>query len=346
MVVEYYNKQGVCYEGVRQSQKIFLIYTYKCNAACEHCLTESNPGRAEKLTVPMVKGLLKVGRSFDKRWLMISGGEPLLYFREIEEICNYAAGLGYYCCIGTNGFWAKSRATTLDRLTRLKEAGVQAVFPSATTYHSKYVPTERVALIAAVTAELGLVCEINFYPSSKPTADQRISKQLKLETQGWYTDGLILTGNNVDHLKPYFRANSPGELDDCGSVHLSISAHGDAICNCNVTYRCDEFRASPFYLGNIYADEATEIFERERSNNILQFMMSDNKNLIHDVLMTDPEVVDGYQQNEACKRYYSATEYYLDVFAKPIYVAAIERAARRHSTIRDISAVAETAAGA
>ncbi|HWT29807.1 MAG TPA: radical SAM protein [Propylenella sp.] len=328
MIEEYYLKTGVCYDDVRQSEKIFLIYTYKCNASCAHCLTESDPLKSEKLSPELCRDILDAGLEYDKNWLMISGGEALLYPREIEEVLKYAHGLGYYCCVGTNAFWAKTNAIAEEKLARLQNHGLDAIFPSATAYHSAYVPTERVLYLRDAATKLGLVCEVNFYPSPNKKEDARILSLLSLEND-WYTDGLITTGRDVSELSSAFQARQPRSLDDCGSLHLAFTPRGDAICNCNVTYRCDEFRETPFHLGNFLDEPLQTIFARERDNRILQFMMSEPRNLVHAVLAEDEEVRDGYLANEANLEFFSATAYYLCVLKNPAYLQALDRAAQR-----------------
>lgn len=329
MVAEYYNKRGVCYDDVRQHEKIFLIYTYKCTAACEHCLTESDPRKNEKLNVAVCLQILETGVKFGKRWLMISGGEPFLYRSELQTVLARAKELGYYCCIGTNAYWAKTESIAKRELLKLKDAGLDAIFPSATAYHAKYVPIQRVATAKDVAAKIGLVCEINFYPSPDRSTDEQITSMLGLSETGWYTDGLITTGRDVSDLEPFFKRRLPAELDDCGSVHMAFTPHGDAICNCNVTYRCDEFMNSPFYLGNVHSDPLETIFDRERSSPILQLMMRESKNVLHEILATDYEVGGIYKASEATRTYFSATAFYLDVLQNPLYKAAIERAAHK-----------------
>ncbi|WP_284125080.1 radical SAM protein [Parerythrobacter aestuarii] len=327
MAEEYYYKEGVCYDSVKQSEKIFLLYTYKCNAACEHCLTESDPSKTEKLTLDAVKTLLEKGTRYGKNWLMISGGEPLMYRREIEAIYTEATKLGYYCCLGSNAFWAKSPEIAYERLSRLRDAGLQALFPSATAFHAEYVPTERVAYAAEACAKLGLVCEINFYPSLDPEKDNKIIGMLGLDEQPFYTDGLILSGRDVSHLEPVFEERRPDALDDCGSIHLAITPRGDAIANCNITYRYDEFKGSVFDLGNIFDDGADAVFQREAEDPVLQYLMAEQKNVIDDVLRNDPIVGQEYVSTFGQKTYHSATEFYLDALAEQRFRDALTRAA-------------------
>jgi hypothetical protein len=323
---EYYPKVGACYDEVRETEKIFLIYTYKCNASCSHCLTESNPQRAEKIPVETAKALVSEGRRWGKRWLMISGGEPFLYFEEIVDLVSHARDQGFYVCAGTNAFWAKDEESTREKVGRLKEAGLRALFPSATSYHSPYVPTDRVRLLDKICQEFGLLCEINFYPSPDNDQDRRIQKMLGLDQRVWYTDGLILTGNDVTSLLPLFPRRKPAELDDCGSVHMAITPHGDVICNCNVTYRSTEFYGTPFYLGNFHQTPFGELIQAQYTSPVLRLLTEQHHERVHQILSEDPRVRDRYLAVHAGKGYYSITEYYLDVFRDAEYLAVIEEA--------------------
>lgn len=323
---EYYTKVGVCYR-FHNREKLFLLYTYRCNAACAHCLTESNPHKTEKMSVEMAKSLISDGREAGKRFLTISGGEPMLFYDEVLELTRHARDLGYYVSLGTNGFWAKTAEDARRRLLELRGAGLGAVFPTSTAFHTRFVPAERVANVMRACEEVGVECEVNFYESDDREEDRRIYNLLGLDGVTWYTDGMLRTGKDISAFEHVYVKRRPADLDDCGSVFLSVTPSGDAICNCNVSYKNTEYHGTPFYLGNVNEKPFREILRAERECPILNTLY-DHYMFFHEMFTGDPALSDRYMREYGSKEYLSLTEFYLDILKDPFYREHIQARTR------------------
>ena len=122
-----------------------IMLTYWCSAACRHCLVMAAPGHDR--TVTSVGDAVRYGLDFAKlgRHVMIAGGEALLFFKRVLEICRRLKAEGVpVAFIESNGSWCRSDAHVEKRLTRLQEAGVEGMYFSVDPYHQEFQPAERV----------------------------------------------------------------------------------------------------------------------------------------------------------------------------------------------------------
>jgi MoaA/NifB/PqqE/SkfB family radical SAM enzyme len=299
-MAEYYPKTGVCYDH-REYNKIYMIYTFGCNAACDHCLVESGPRRRGKLTPEIAGELLRIGAEHGKSFLDLSGGEMMLHPQEVMAVASIARDLGYYVCLNTNAYWARTPERARSMLARLQEAGVQAIFPSASAYHLKYVPLERVKNLRSACFDLGVTYELNWVYSDQPDTDEWIKKEMGLEDETIYFDSLTTSGNNpetMERLKQIYTRRTPDELDDCLSVHLGVNPLGHVVSSCQMTATNDKFMNTPFFLGNFFEQPFEEIIRAEQRSPVVQFLYRNSHPALHRLLSEADGIAD----------------YYLDVF--------------------------------
>ncbi|MBU1120330.1 radical SAM protein, partial [Candidatus Micrarchaeota archaeon] len=63
-----------------------FFYTYKCNALCRHCIYSCSIKRKEKMKPGTVSSQLKELSKAGIKKVFFSGGEPLLYQKEIISL--------------------------------------------------------------------------------------------------------------------------------------------------------------------------------------------------------------------------------------------------------------------
>jgi len=122
-----------------------IMMTYRCSAACKHCLVMSSPGQdASRVTL---EDAVEYGRDFQSlgRRVIIAGGEALLFFNHVLAMCRALQEVGVpVAFIESNGSWCVSDRLTTKRLRMLHQAGVQGMYFSIDGYHQEFVPAERV----------------------------------------------------------------------------------------------------------------------------------------------------------------------------------------------------------
>lgn len=326
-MAQYYPKSGVCYEHAERS-KIYMIYNFVCNAKCDHCLVQASPRRREKLSPETAKEILRLGAEHGKSFLDLSGGEIMVFRREVYDIASTARDLGYFVCMNTNGFWASSPERAKRIVAQLQESGVQAIFPSASAYHLDYVPLQRVKNVRAACDELGVTHELNWVTSDRPEVDAWMRKELGIEDETVYFDALTLNGNDpatIERLKTIYRTRTPDEIDDCFSVHLGVNPRGHVVTTCNMTNRNEKYRGTPFFLGNFYETPFEEILKAERESAVLQFIYDNPHPALHRLLSEDDEIGEYHRETFSERRYYGIIDYYVDLFRDERTMSWIDR---------------------
>ena len=122
--------------------------TYKCSAQCRHCILVCSPKKGGLMTLEDARAYLvemkKLGLTGAD--LIITGGEALLFFQRVLEIIQSAAEFEMtpVRSIQSNGSWCTNDKLTRQRLTDLRDAGLQGMFFSVDPFHHEYVPFENV----------------------------------------------------------------------------------------------------------------------------------------------------------------------------------------------------------
>lgn len=127
-----------------------ILITYKCNAACRHCLYMSNPKKNNLMPIDDARHYFnefsKLGLKGDT--LHIAGGEPFMYYEHLLKIVKTASDMGIapINMVETNAFWCRSEDIAKKRFEELKQAGMLHIFFSADAYHQEFVPIEYVRI--------------------------------------------------------------------------------------------------------------------------------------------------------------------------------------------------------
>ena len=132
-----------------------IMVTYRCSAACRHCLVLASPRQSRALVA--VADAVEYGRDFQAlgRDVILAGGETLLFFRHTLAVCRALAAIGVpVAFVESNGSWCLSDDLVRDRLTQLRDAGVRGMYFSIDLYHQEFVPAERVCRGIRIAREL------------------------------------------------------------------------------------------------------------------------------------------------------------------------------------------------
>ena len=133
-----------------------LIVTYNCNSMCDHCRFRSRPNLDGVVSTEKANRWVRaLKESFDLERLVLYGGEPTLYFKEMLDIAKHAYSTGVSINIETNCSWATTFNEALKFLDRLKELNPQFLF-SFDGFHARFIPFERVRNAIRAARKLGI----------------------------------------------------------------------------------------------------------------------------------------------------------------------------------------------
>jgi len=122
-----------------------IMLTYRCSAACRHCLVMSSPGQSSERTT--VAHAVEYARDFEElgRRTIIAGGEAMLFPDHVLAICRALGEAGIpVAFVESNGSWCVSDELVTARLSELRESGVEGMYFSIDEYHQEFVAAERV----------------------------------------------------------------------------------------------------------------------------------------------------------------------------------------------------------
>jgi MoaA/NifB/PqqE/SkfB family radical SAM enzyme len=136
-------------------QVIGLTYTRTCPLACRHCITESSPHAKGRMTVEQARRYIPAIARFTSL-LSFTGGEALLYHRDILALTSEAKAAGLQVSVVTGAGWVKNEAMARSRLRALRAAGVGSLVVSWDGYHEEFAPRENALTVVRLACEIGL----------------------------------------------------------------------------------------------------------------------------------------------------------------------------------------------
>lgn len=95
--------------------------TKACNLACAHCSVEAGKKAGSELSLEEIKNILEELRNMDARYVILTGGEPLMR-EDIFEMISCASELSLTPYLDTN-----ATLITAETAKKLKESGIKMV---------------------------------------------------------------------------------------------------------------------------------------------------------------------------------------------------------------------------
>ena len=181
-----------------------LMLSYKCSAACQHCMYACSPRwKADWITRQDLERLLSLlsqtiqpspwgARNMSlNHGLHFTGGEPFLNYRLLLHAVEIASELNIPSLfVETNCSWCNDDEVTREKLEHLKNAGLRGIMISVNPFYAEYVPFERtercIRVSQTVFGQNVMVYQTEYY---------RQFKQLGIKERISIGDFLKLTGN-------------------------------------------------------------------------------------------------------------------------------------------------------
>lgn len=123
--------------------KLSIFYTNKCNIACRHCFL----GKQEKafhMSDDLLVGILRQSKKIGISKISFSGGEPLLFWKNISMILERESTDGIKISFSTNAMWASSQQIANEMCKHMRVIGITQLEVSCDEYHQEFVPIQNV----------------------------------------------------------------------------------------------------------------------------------------------------------------------------------------------------------
>jgi MoaA/NifB/PqqE/SkfB family radical SAM enzyme len=90
--------------------RVVAIYlSNRCNIVCRHCGVNTGPWEHERLDIAQFLQEFPIAvRLYGVQAIHVSGGEPFLFPRILQELGALTQRCGSLLAVNSNGFWAKS----------------------------------------------------------------------------------------------------------------------------------------------------------------------------------------------------------------------------------------------
>jgi MoaA/NifB/PqqE/SkfB family radical SAM enzyme len=120
--------------------RIGLFLTERCNIKCSHCWFSCGPEKTEKISKTQAEDYIKQALDLGAQWVSFTGGEPFLEFELLVDLISFSYKLGLKTEVVTNCFWANSKSAAQDKISHLKEAGLDVLNLSIDDFHQQHIP--------------------------------------------------------------------------------------------------------------------------------------------------------------------------------------------------------------
>ncbi|MCX7913339.1 MAG: 4Fe-4S cluster-binding domain-containing protein [Thermodesulfovibrionales bacterium] len=164
---------------------IGLILSYRCSAACKHCIYACSPkwnsdwisedalhGIFQQLSGKLMPDTYGPNSTGLNAGLHFTGGEPFLNFdllcKAVELAEKYKIPSTF---VETNCFWAIDEKTTKEKLQTLKKKGLKGIMISVNPFYLEYVPFERTDRAIKISLDIFgrnvMVYQVEYYKRFK-----------------------------------------------------------------------------------------------------------------------------------------------------------------------------------
>lgn len=123
-----------------------LMLSYKCNSKCRHCLFCCSSEWSEWMDIDLVRKICEGTTESTEQvhGFHFAGGEAFLNFALLLESIKTAADCGIAIeYVETNAGWYRDEDSALDKLSQLRDAGLNCLFISVTPFHCEHIPLKK-----------------------------------------------------------------------------------------------------------------------------------------------------------------------------------------------------------
>ncbi|WP_323800275.1 hypothetical protein [Parasphingorhabdus sp.] len=254
---------------------ISILMTYRCPAACAHCIFESNPQNKTHLDMDIARKVVEAAsRQSPPPVLGFSGGEAFVRYKEMRELAAFGQSLGMPSEVISSSAWATSRSQAKEKLLDLRSVGFEAYCTSVDEFHIPFIKPEKMRWALQGARDAGLDARINVQVSSERSARaksdiiSRLSEILSIpesEVAEFEINPLITTpvGRARKEVTEFYYDDSKDMREGCpmATEIVTISPKGLLYPCCGMVVGEDPEKAGLFIQDNLQDKNVDEIAE-------------------------------------------------------------------------------------
>jgi Radical SAM superfamily/4Fe-4S single cluster domain len=204
---------------------LVLIPSDHCNLSCRHCAPACGPKLKHRWDATLLRTCISDAAKIPNlnKVVHFAGGEPLLYQRELLELCQHAHQNGFASTMVTNGFWGRNSDRSREYFKQLSHFGLVRVELSTDVFHQEFLPIEVIGQAIGVLKGVGLRITLRVITTRAHSIDETLGRLSPEDL-----DGLEIIGSPVVPIGRAREAVPQSEyyLSDRGSVgacHQSLN---------------------------------------------------------------------------------------------------------------------------
>jgi organic radical activating enzyme len=259
--------------GITFLRNIGMMMTYRCQAACSHCVVEAGPHRTEEVSLEnALDWVNQIARYRDGhiKALSLTGGEPFDCFDKLKAVARHGAEQGLIITTITNGFWATSPQEATKTLQEI--AGLRMIGISADRHHQNFIPFERVKNTVIAAQQCGLPYRI-LVTTEDETSREFKTFQAKIERlcppENIQLTTTFLAGRATDEIDKSGQRTSSTPCDSkCGAAGSPVLFPDGRVIAC-IGALIALPTQHPLVLGTLRQDSLADILDKSEGNTIL-----------------------------------------------------------------------------
>lgn len=273
---------------------------------------------AGKMSLEQATAYIRVAARFSKQ-LCFTGGEPLLYPREILELTSLATGMGLHVSLVTGAGWVRDEATVERRVEELVDAGLHQLTISWDAYHEEFGMRRGAVSLAHAARRAGLRVAVRIVAPSG--VDSSIYREAFGDLAiGFEETKLIRLGRAASLPPDHFSTQDSPPRGACLTVMSTLIHHDGKVFAC-----CgpSDFSAahSPLLLGDAGQEPLEAILTRAEQDPLLEVIALLGPYGLYRLLLKT-ELKDAYQRKGD---FTSICDLCLDLTNEPRFVQAIRK---------------------
>ncbi len=254
-----------------------LVMTEQCPVGCRHCLSPSTIQGPDMPALETHLAWIAQVSGVDRcRSIILTGGEPFLYFRRLLQVVDGCRTQGLHATVFTSAYWATSDNVVAHKLQQLAHAGLTSITVSTDKYHQERVPLANVSRVLCAAKKCGISSKValTYLPRGRSAAQVKrdLRRQLgqhALDGVHVEVGGIVKAGRARGLAFPDTRSTEQPKLV-CNALGPVIQPDGTVVSCC----RAPLPSTSPLIIGDLNAESFETIYQCFLDHPIIPFIQT------------------------------------------------------------------------
>jgi organic radical activating enzyme len=283
-------------------RQIAFGYSTQCNARCGHCVAADASPATERMDLDRAKNIIHEMARCNVIGISFTAGEPRLFLNDICQLVRICKKSNIYTRVVTNGYWAKSQASSDRVVAELIANGLSQLRLSFSRWHQQHISRDNIVRAATSCKHQGLDYFISFVTDFSKTDDE-YEHFLRQHHLKFFPEPLIYFGRAGEFERPPIFTDYRPNL--C-SMNPYLSPSLDMFACCDAAHR---FSTTGFlYLGNLGRDSVESLFQKNENHPLHHLIKTMGLTSMASFLGLKAREIVQYRKCELCEKLFNSKE--------------------------------------